>query len=90
MAKAALKAMTLSLARALAPEVRVNGVSPGTVLWPADGHMPDAVQQSILKNTPMQGIGSPEDIARTIYFLAENAPFITGQIIAVDGGFSLT
>ncbi|MFZ5602126.1 MAG: SDR family oxidoreductase, partial [Pseudomonadota bacterium] len=90
MAKAALKAMTLSLARALAPDVRVNGVSPGTILWPADGNMPDAVQQAILTNTPMQTIGSPDDIAKAIYFLAEQAPFVTGQIIAVDGGYSLS
>lgn len=89
MAKAALKAMTLSLARALAPEVRVNGVSPGTILWPTDGNMPDSVQQAILTNTPMQTIGSPDDIAKAIYFLAEQAPFVTGQIIAVDGGYSL-
>lgn len=90
MAKAALKAMTLALARALAPDVRVNGVSPGTVLWPADGHMSDAVQTTMLAKTPMRTIGTPDDIARTIYFLAENAPFITGQIIAVDGGYSLS
>ena len=89
MAKAALKTMTLSLARALAPDVRVNGVAPGTILWPAEGQMTDTEMQHILTHTPLQSIGTPEDIAQTIYFLAENAPFITGQIVAVDGGFSL-
>lgn len=89
MAKAALKAMTLSLARALAPDVRVNGVSPGSILWPTAGQLQESDQIAILKNTPLQTLGTPDDIAKTIYFLAENAPFITGQIIAVDGGFSL-
>lgn len=90
MAKAALKAMTLSLARALAPEVRVNGVSPGAILWPTEGQINAAEQTATLQKTPLQSLGSPEDIARTILFLAESAPFITGQIIAVDGGLSLT
>ncbi len=89
MAKAALKAMTLSLARALAPDVRVNGVSPGAILWPTDGQIAEPEQIATLSNTPMQALGTPDDITKTIYFLAENAPFITGQIIAVDGGLSL-
>lgn len=89
MAKAALKAMTLSLARALAPEVRVNGVSPGAILWPEDGQISEQEQTATLNKTPMQTVGSPDDIAKAIYFLAEGAPFVTGQIIAVDGGLSL-
>lgn len=89
MAKAALKAMTLSLAKALAPEVRVNGVAPGAIIWPDQGQMTEAEQQATLARTPLQTIGSPEDIAQTLYFLAESAPFITGQIVAVDGGLSL-
>jgi pteridine reductase len=90
MAKAALKAMTLSLAQVLAPQVRVNGIAPGAIIWPTHGQTSEADQQALLARTPMQSMGSPEDIARTIYFLAEKAPFITGQIIAVDGGQSLT
>jgi pteridine reductase len=90
MAKAALKAMTLSLAQVLAPHVRVNGIAPGAILWPTHGQTSEADQHAVLARTPMQSMGSSEDIARTIYFLAENAPFITGQIIAVDGGQSLT
>lgn len=90
MAKAALKAMTLSLAQVLAPQVRVNGIAPGAIIWPTHGQTSEADQQALLARTPMRSMGSSEDIARTIYFLAENAPFITGQIIAVDGGQSLT
>ncbi len=89
MAKAALKTMTLSLAKALAPQVRVNGVAPGTILWPDLFDFTAAQQQSLLTRTPLQSMGNPQDIARTIYFLAEQAPFVTGQIIAVDGGLSL-
>lgn len=90
MAKAALHAMTLSLAKALAPTVRVNGVAPGAILWPDQWEISSPEQQATLSRTPMQRLGTPEDIARTIYFLAENAPFITGQIVGVDGGQSLT
>lgn len=90
MAKAALKAMTLSLAKVLAPDVRVNGVSPGAILWPDQYEISAAAQKATLDRTPLEALGSPEDIARTIYFLAENAPFVTGQILAVDGGQSLS
>lgn len=89
MAKAALQAMTLSLAKALAPEIRVNGVAPGTILWPDQFDVAESEQQATLNRTPLQSIGSPEDIAQTIYFLAEQAPFITGHILSVDGGLSL-
>lgn len=89
MAKAALKAMTLSLAKALAPDIRVNGIAPGAIIWPDHGQISEAEQQATLARTPLQSVGNPQDIARTIYFLAEQAPFITGQIIAVDGGLSL-
>lgn len=89
MAKAALKAMTLSLAKALAPDIRVNGIAPGAIIWPDHGQISEAEQQATLARTPLQSVGNPEDIARSIYFLAEQAPFITGQIIAVDGGLSL-
>ena len=89
MAKAALKAMTLSLAQALAPDVRVNGVAPGHILEPSYGEMNDGEQNAILARTPLQRSGSPDDIAKAIYFLAENAPFVTGHILKVDGGQSL-
>ena len=90
MAKAALKTMTLSLAKSLAPDVRVNGIAPGAILWPDQWEMSEAERQATLDRTPMHTLGSPEDIARTLYFLAEQAPFITGQIIGVDGGQSLS
>jgi pteridine reductase len=87
-AKAALGMLTRSLARDLAPEVRVNGVSPGAILWPEDG-MDAQTEQVILKQVPLKRTGEPADIARTILFLVKDAPYITGQIIAVDGGRSI-
>ncbi|CAM5403739.1 pteridine reductase [Rhodanobacter lindaniclasticus] len=89
MAKAALAAMTRSLALDLAPEVRVNGVAPGAVLWPSDGK-PCADQQAMLARTPLQRAGSPEDVANTVLWLLRDAPFVTGQIIRVDGGRTLS
>ena len=86
--KAGLVALTLGLARALAPEVRVNGIAPGTVLWPDD--FPEEQRQALLQRTPLGRAGNPEDIARTVCFLIEDAPFITGAILPVDGGFRLT
>ncbi len=89
MAKAALAMMTMSLAKELAPAVRVNGVAPGAILWPEDNTpsaIASATQQQILASVPLARSGSPEDIARTVAFLIEDAPYITGQIIAVDGG----
>ncbi len=87
-AKAALGMLTRSLARDLAPEIRVNGVSPGAILWPEDG-MTKQMEKSILKQVPLKRTGEPADIARTILFLVKDAPYITGQIIAVDGGRSI-
>ncbi|MEE9320862.1 MAG: pteridine reductase [Granulosicoccus sp.] len=91
-AKAALQMQTRILARDLAPAVRVNGVAPGSILWPEGDAAIDAEkQQAILKGIPMGRNGSPEDIARTISFLcSDEAAYITGQIIAVDGGRSLS
>jgi pteridine reductase len=88
MAKAANASMTHSLARELAPEIRVNGIAPGAILWPSQGSNP-AMQEKVLAGIPLQRLGTPDDIARTILFLLEEAPYITGQIIAVDGGRSL-
>jgi pteridine reductase len=87
-AKAALGMLTRSLAKDLAPDVRVNGVSPGAILWPEDG-MTDALQQDILKQIPMERAGSPEDIAGCVLYLMRDASYVTGQIIAVDGGRSI-
>lgn len=87
-AKAALAMLTRSLAKDLAPDIRVNGVSPGAILWPEDG-MPDAVQETILRQVPMARAGIPEDIAGCVLYLLRDADYVTGQIIAVDGGRSI-
>lgn len=89
-AKGGLSALTRSLALELAPEVRVNGVSPGPVLWPEDEIWQDAaMREHIISRTLLKRVGEPDDIARTVAFLIADAPFITGQIIAVDGGRSI-
>jgi len=89
MAKSALQMMTLSLAKELAPAIRVNGVAPGAILWPKSEETMSADEKNdLLAEIPMQALGKPEDIAETIAFLA-SARYITGQIIAVDGGRSL-
>jgi len=87
-AKAGLAMLTRSLAKDLGPDVRVNGVSPGAILWPDEG-MSDGLRAAIVKQTALKRSGEPEDIARTVLFLVRDAPYITGQIIAVDGGRSV-
>lgn len=87
-AKAGLAMLTRSLAKDLAPAVRVNGVSPGAILWPEDG-MTEKVEQAIIKQVPLKRTGEPDDIAKTVLFLVKDAHYITGQIIAVDGGRSV-
>ncbi len=87
-AKAGLAMLTRSLARELGPEIRVNGIAPGPVLWP-EGDMDDALKREIIDKTALKRHGTPQDIARTALFLAKDAPYITGQIIAVDGGRSI-
>lgn len=87
-AKAGLHMLTRSLAKELGPEVRVNGISPGPVLW-AEGQADSALREKIVEATLLKRIGSPEDIARTALFFAASAPYITGQILAVDGGRSV-
>jgi len=89
MAKAALAAMTRSLALELGPEIRVNGVAPGAVLWPSDGKPYDD-QQAMLARTPLQHAGTPEDVAGAVLWLLRDAPYVTGQIIRVDGGRTLS
>jgi pteridine reductase len=80
--------LTRSLAKELGPEVRVNGISPGPVLWPEKESDP-AAREKIIQRTILQKMGTPEDIACTALFFAAHAPFITGQILAVDGGRSV-
>jgi len=87
-AKAGNAMLVKTLARELGPEVRVNGIAPGAILWPEQGLDPEA-RQEILERTALKRPGSPEDIARTLLFLVVDAGYITGQIIAVDGGRSL-
>lgn len=89
-AKAGNIMLTKSLAKELAPRVRVNGIAPGAILWPEnEGELSDENKDSILRKVALRRLGKPEDIARTILFLATDAPYITGQIVAVDGGRSL-
>ena len=91
MAKAGVKAMTKSLAKELAPRVRVNGVSPGAILWPPsleDDSDPAVLEarQKMLEKIPLCTLGKPQNIADTVFFLANDACYITGQTIRVDGG----
>jgi pteridine reductase len=87
-AKAGLAMLTRSLAKDLAPDIRVNGVSPGAILWPANG-MTETVQESILQQIPLARAGDPQDIAGCVLYLLRDATYITGQIIPVDGGRSI-
>ena len=80
--------LTLSLAKDLAPDVRVNGVAPGAILWP-ESDMTDAAKDSILAQIPLGRAGGPNDIAGCILYLVRDADYVTGQIIAVDGGRSI-
>jgi pteridine reductase len=84
-AKAGLAMLTRSLARELGPEVRVNGIAPGPMLWPERG-LPEAQKAEIIDKTALKRMGTPEDVARTALYLAADAPYVTGQIIVVDGG----
>jgi pteridine reductase len=89
-AKGGLVALTRSLARELGPEVRVNGVAPGTILWPDDDAWKDEVsRQRIMNQTALKRIGEPDDIAKAVEFLLTGAPYVTGQVLAVDGGRSV-
>ena len=89
MAKAALAAMTRSLALDLGPDIRVNGIAPGAVMWPSDGKPYDD-QQALLARTPLKRAGSAQDVAGAVLWLLRDAVFVTGQIIRVDGGRSLS
>jgi len=88
LAKAGVIMLTLSLARELGPHVRVNAIAPGPVMWPEDG-MDAALQARILARTALKRPGSAVDVARACLFFATEAPYVTGQILAVDGGRSI-
>jgi pteridine reductase len=87
-AKAGLVAMTRALALELGPAVRVNAVAPGAIAWPDDGQFPPPERGRIVATTPLARLGSPGEIAQAVHFLA-TAPFVTGQVVAVDGGRSV-
>ena len=88
-AKAGLVGLTKSLARELGPEVRVNAVAPGPILWPEDDTNFDEVsRQRIVSHTILKSVGEPDDIARAVRFFVMDAPYVTGQVLAVDGGRS--
>ena len=87
-AKAGLAMLTQSLAKELGPDIRVNGVAPGAIMWPTS-ELDKEIQASILERTALKRQGEPEDIAKTVKFLVMDAGYITGQVIPVDGGRSL-
>lgn len=87
-AKAGLVAMTCVLAKELGPDIRVNGVAPGAILWPEQG-IQDDEKNEILQRVALKRSGNPEDIAKAVRFLIEDADYVTGQIINVDGGRTL-
>ena len=85
-AKAGLVGLTRSLARELAPEVRVNAVAPGPILWPDDESFDELSRQRIISHTPLRREGTPEDIAKAVHYLVVDATYVTGETINVDGG----
>lgn len=87
-AKAGLAGLTRALAQELAPEVRVNGVSPGAIEWPDDGQFAPQERAAIIEHSLLKRIGAAADIAGAVRFLVFDAPYVTGQILAVDGGRS--
>ena len=87
-AKAGLAMLTRSLAKDLGPEIRVNGVSPGAILWP-EGGLSERVRESIIRQIPLKRPGAPRDVAAAVLFLVRDAPYVNGQILAVDGGRSV-
>jgi len=89
-AKAGLAALTRALAQEMAPQVRVNAIAPGVIAWPEGEKWEDPeLQRKIVAHTLLKREGEPDDVARTVAFLIQDAPYITGQVIAVDGGRSI-
>jgi pteridine reductase len=89
-AKAGLQGLTASLARELAPDVRVNAIAPGPIAWPLDGQFDPAQREQIVASTPLKREGGLLEIARAAKFFIYDAPFVTGQTLAVDGGRSIS
>lgn len=87
-AKAGLLMLTRALAQELAPAIRVNAISPGAILWPED--MSASIQKQTLSRIPLQKTGTPADIANAVRYLLEEADYVTGQVLAVDGGRGLS
>ncbi len=87
-AKAGLEMLTRALARELAPDIRVNGIAPGSILW-QESDLSEDLKRQILKRTPLGRLGTPDDIARAVLFLVRDAPYVTGAILPVDGGRSV-
>lgn len=87
-AKAGLAMLTRSLAKDLAPEIRVNGIAPGAIMWPEAG-LSEAAKENILGQVPLNRLGDADDIAGCVLYLVRDAGYVTGQIIAVDGGRSI-
>ena len=85
-AKAGLVGLTRSLARELAPDVRVNAVAPGPILWPDEEVFDEIARQRIISHTPLKREGTPDDIAKAVHYLLADAPYVTGETINVDGG----
>jgi pteridine reductase len=85
-AKAGLVGLTRSLARELAPDVRVNAVAPGPILWPDEEVFDELARQRIISHTPLRREGTPDDIAKAVHYLLAEAPYVTGETINVDGG----
>ena len=88
-AKTGLVGLTKSLARELGPEVRANAVAPGPIAWPEDGSFDEVTRHRVISHTLLRRIGEPDDIARAVYYLIAEAPYVTGQVIVVDGGRSV-
>ncbi len=89
-AKAGLTALTRALAQEMAPQVRVNAIAPGVIMWPESTEWLDEEQRrKIIAHTLLKHEGEPDDVARTVQFLLDDAPYITGQVLAVDGGRSI-
>ena len=87
-AKAGLAMLTRSLAKDLGPDIRVNGVAPGAILWPEAG-LSERTRESIIQQIPLKRAGEPRDVAAAVLFLVRDAPYVNGQILAVDGGRSV-
>jgi pteridine reductase len=88
MSKAALHMMTQSLARDLAPDIRVNAIAPGVTLWPNQKNniLSELAQQQLLAQIPLNCMGKPQQIAETVFYIVEHAQYMTGEVITLDGG----